>query len=386
MIEVLGSKFKQEFGLYGHRAEIGKVGDSKFLPHLKFLGHNDRYSFSLGLNIIGNFSPTLRGDGWLVTDNTNYELRWKPTSPREGFSDRGGFDWVIVLKKKPPVAFLNFDYDHTLLDAYHQPALTAQEVADGDERLDHVINSIAFYMSDRNSWNSPSESDEFKCGKLGHLYRVKMVDALGNQSWANWSLESASQIRLSADPSWLNAATYPVTLMPVGDTFGYTTQGASTFTIEDQICFEAGSPSSSGTATNISAYVQTTTSNKNMKCNLYTYSSSIDVGAGITNGQTAQNSVVANGVHLETFAYSTGPSVVGGTNYYLAIWSSLDTGTGIVARDTGGPTDAQRVASVVYGTWPDPPTGENSGTNINSIYCTYTPSGGAAFIPKIIMM
>lgn len=380
MIILTGSKFSNAFGQYNNRCEIGKVGDAQFKPHLKFLGHNDRYSFTLGLNVTGNFSPMLQGDGWLFTGNTNYEFRWKPTSPKLGFNDRGGMDWVIVLKKKPAINYLNFDYDHTLLDAFHQPALTAQEIAEGAVRPDYVVNSIAFYMSDRNGMNrGQPEADEFRCGKLGHLYRMRLQDALGNLSWADWSLEGTSQIRLSADPAWLNVATYPVTIMPVGDTFGYTTAGGSytSLGISNALGALFTSPTNVSTIDSLTFYGSRNAASgtANVK-GLRVLHSSLNID---TNG--VGNPVAASTTPSWWTSNFGTPGGASSTDYILGIIT--DAGTRFYCD--AGDTNQGHLDTTNDYTTPQNLGGIAHNNNKYSIYATYTPSDGA-FIPKVFFM
>ena len=214
---------------------------------------------------------------------------------------------------------------------------------------------------------------DYKVGKAFHIYRPKIIDAEGKETWGILKIENGIY-SVEILQEFLDKAVYPI---KSNDTFGYTTLGASTVDNENYISFESGQPAQNGTGSKITAGVQLdVTGTVKYKANLYTYVTSADVGNQIANGQTVEVGVTRTVKGWEDFIFITSPSVTGGTNYYLALWTAgWAGGAALVASDSGGASEVGW-ESLTYGTWPSPVTGENTDTLLYSIYCTYTPGGG----------
>lgn len=381
MLEVVGNKFRYTSALKDS-LETVEAGDfalsTKFGPKLKFnCFHPDELCWgSFNLNMTGNLSATKSGDG-LSFGNANYSIQWLPTGVKEGFNQRGGIDWIIRLLKKPSINYLNFDFDSFRLVAYHQGELTPNGGTDKSgkawvARPDYVVNSIAFYHASKGLCVTQSDVDRFiTTGKAFHLYRMSVVDAKGVKTWANWTVESASQVRLSIDSAFLNTATYPVVIQPFGDTFGYTSTGGSK-DLDGADHVEAGSfaVAVGGDLTKISGQIwhNSGTSSLNSAAGIYNTSLARLAYSSTSSTTGGEGAVLHERTVTYTFAAAT---------YWLAFYQNDDTypsSTGVM-YDASGTSRVQSTTSL-------PATlAGSTGTHKYSIWGTYTP-GGAAYIPR----
>jgi len=289
----------------------------------------------------------------------------------KGFNDGHGIDAFIKLSKKPQAVYIDFDYESKNLVAYHQPELTALEISSGCFRLEYAINSIALYHSFK-------KNNQYKNGKFGHLYRPLLVDANGFSSWCNWTKEKAGIFRLWLDETFLKIAKYPMTIMPVGDTFGNTTlpTGGSESGDFGNSSASSDSYTATGTGTSMSLYADSGTSGT-IQLGIYTISGS----TGTKIGNTGDSPTISAAAWY-TINFGVQPTF-NGANYYF-FWQPS-------ANDMEVWYDATPDAnfgyqySVAYGTWDNNPTVFTSGAKRQyGIYCTYTPSvagGPKSFIP-----
>ncbi len=283
----------------------------------------------------------------------NYTFRWY-LHPNESL------EYEIILVAKPiggQNSFtLNLDFPPGL-EFYYQPALTQAEIDAGFSRPENVVGSYAVYWGKQNN--------QYRTGKLCHIYRPQLIDALGNKAWATLAINTvAKTMTITADSTWLKNAAYPVVIDP---TFGEAAGGASTFTFTNYIMAKVAAPADGdGTADSISFYCGSWVAGGKVKGALYLNSNS-----SLLTPQTEEKSSGAGGVN--TFNFTGGPSVTNGTNYGIAVWNG-DYSVSI-QYDTGGVSGNSKYQNLTYGTWPNPATLTNSDA-IYSVYCTYTPAAG----------
>jgi len=352
----------------GETVEIGDAATGVFRPHMKFNRWGE-CSIGLGFPGIAAMSQVVNGDT-IVAENAGYKLEWSPTPVSSLYNEFGGYDWKITLKAKPPTNSFAFAFDSTNVVASHQPVLTAQEILFGATRPDHVVNSIAFFHATKGGTVSVSDvARGLTTGKIGHWYRMQAVDSspIPKTAWLDWSLPSANIIRGTIDQNFLNAATYPVVLSPIGDTFGFTTKGGSQGSIENTF-WGSKVTGAAGTGVSISAWLIVTTTTHSTKCCVYTYATKTP----FTNGDTeAKNLTTAvDGSVVTTFNFSVAPTLTAAT-YGLIPWSISTTGDCKIYYDLTGGT-ALLYDSRNYNGWPTSYWIEYADYKI-SIYCTYTP-------------
>lgn len=352
-----------------------------FVPRLDmtcFLGES-----KLGLiPQVQSVTETVKLDS-LEAGNSTIKFLWKATPVITDFNERGGIDIILTLLKKPAVPYIDFGYDATKLIPYHQPELTQAEIDEGAIRPDHVINSIAWYHNTKGGLVTPDDTKKYiTTGKAGHTYRMLATDAKGNKTWTNWTLELGNISRLNLDKVWLNKATYPVTIAPVGDTFGYTSLGASDTSTYDGIWSSINeySPAANGTATGMSVGAFSSHSSATgIKLGLYTGSGFVDLAGG----QEAVGSIPAS-ASKDWYSANFGSSynIFSASAYWVAFIAESSSSEMEVCYDD---TDVDRRYTVgsSYATGLDDPATWTSSTSDRtwSIYCTYTPSGGATDYP-----
>jgi len=155
---------------------------------------------------------------WKTAD---IEMHTYPLPAGEGMED-GGFEIDIVLKKKPKSNVFDFQITGWEdLNFFYQPTLTQEEIDEGTFRPDNVIGSYAVYH--KFLANHRKGSTNYAVGKVYHIFRPKVIDALGFEVWGELSYIDGV-LSVTVDQTFLDTATYPVRVDPV---FGYTALGAS---------------------------------------------------------------------------------------------------------------------------------------------------------------
>ena len=64
----------------------------------------------------------------------------------------------------------------------------------------------------------------YTTGQIGMLYRMNLTGANGVTGYGDWSIVGSNFILTLNN---ISNMTYPIVISPAGDTFGYTTAGAS---------------------------------------------------------------------------------------------------------------------------------------------------------------
>lgn len=150
--------------------------------------------------------------------------------------NQNGFEFETVIKESLEGNKIRYKINgYENLEFYYQPALHenhstwADEDNDGNPdsfRPPNVVGSYAVYHANKGNMHpSESEAEKYKTGKAFHIYRPRLVDNAGNETYADLSIdETAGTLTITVDRTWLNQASYPVRIDP---TFGYETVGSS---------------------------------------------------------------------------------------------------------------------------------------------------------------
>jgi len=352
MIEQLSATTFIEQLSSGDVVEIGDSSDSNFKPHLYLPRWDKESGIALEFPLAGTLSPELKGNVIEVTKG-DFKLRWYSVQ-----DELGGYEFEIILGKKPPVNYIDLDFQTKNVKAYYQPALTPQDVAQGVDRPENIVDSLALY-------HPTKRNGIYRAGKIGHLYRPLATDALGRKQWGVLSIVSG-KLRVWFDPIWLASASYPVTIDP---TFGYTTIGATGYNTEN-IIRGGNATGAAGTATTITAALRETgAANTHLvKSALYLQSNSSLLS---TTNQRQDIAYTATAWYDFTLSPSVSISAVG---YIPVAWANGGTGELRIYGDAGTAslwTDAE-----TYGTFPDPAIFVETTSVDLSIYVTYTAGGG----------
>lgn len=355
-----------------------EIGDSKqadFYPQQKISRWNNECNVSIRL-IHDEKNPKVS----LVGD----VLSWKGDKIDALFYDipdgEGASEFEIVLKEKPESNVIMFTVVDKDVEYFYQSPLTEKEISQGSSRPENVDGSYAIYS--KTVKKNIVGGKEYKTGKVGHIYRPKIIDSNGSETWGDLLIKDGI-LSVTIPQSFLDDAVYPVR-HAAGLTFGYTTIGGTSnrFYNIDEITifiatFAGSSPASDGVLTSISMYGNHTTTTVNAQFGMFNASTLALVGNTPTN-------TFSSSPQWNTFNVSGTPSVLSSQSYlfglmyqgttqqmniyYDSLFMTPQAGNGGYYRDT---------VDTVYGTWPSTVTlssGPNSTNFGNSIYATYTPS------------
>jgi hypothetical protein len=329
-----------------------------------------------------------------TTANSQVGIKVQPTAPKEEFNDFGGLDLIFTFLSKPSTSTWTFKMaDNQGITSILNPPLTlacspsvTAVSADGTAAYDihgrlivsrpiHVVNSIAFYFDKQGDYTAFG-GKWYGCGKFGHLYRLKATDSINNSAWFDWSLSGNNPV-LTDTTGFLNTAIYPVILAPVGDTFGFSGNGASAYGSDTDIFAGSIFPGSAGTVTKLSVYCRNYQAANNPQCKgVITDSSGIIIANGITNAIAIANNAALAWYDL-TFPVNPTTSaanyVLGAIFYYYHDF-----------RFDGGDANQGWIDTTNNFTTPTNPSDAALNTNKFSIYATYTPAASVGAMQMVI--
>src|SRR3989344_449740 len=233
-------------------------------------------------------------------------------------SHKDGLEFEVVLSSKPSSNEVSLTSNVPKnVTAYYQGELSNQQkLKENISRPPDVEKSLAVYHTEK-------KNNEYKTGKITHIYRPMAWDANGHKVWCDFKelegLEAGAEYDLSrgltivVPQDFLNSATYPVTVDP---TFGYTTAGQASYFGGDIIL---GNPvtGASGTIDSIVAYM-TGTGGEAAKAAIYNVADSSYI-----KGSTELTP--ASGTAWQTFTGFSSQAIIA-ANYYPVVWSHLTAG------------------------------------------------------------
>ena len=357
-----------------------EVGDrrntTKFVPRIKYQRFDDGF-LEIGVpnGLHGGGDSVTHEGNTIVWQRQIYTARFFDFEGDPENPDGGSYEWEVVLASVPPANSLTLDLRRQNVELLYQPALTAQEIADGHVRPDRVVGSYAVYHTQKN--NHKQGEVNYECGKIGHIYRPRVTDNLGNTIWGEWNTdaETSGELTLTIDAAWLAAAAYPVTIDP---TFGYTSVGASfqgcgngTIAYGNSNATYQYTASSGDTATLLTVYGDKAFGTPTGTLAIY------DVSGLDPNNQLVTGAVTppASPGWASTSALSTG--LVAST-VYTVCWVTTSNSNWNIYLDTGGAQEASRDTVDTTFVLNDPWTEDASfNTQRFSMYATYTAGGGA---------
>lgn len=233
------NKIKSKYQLDGNELKIPapdknsvaiSLGDKtkpEFEPKLEITRWEGKAKFSIkpkGLEVIQKKDKDLifEGDGIkFETPDITYEYFDAPTSTEEG-----GYEYQLILNKKPATSTFYSTIDSTGLEFYKQLPLNQEQAREGEtcyetycekdgqitnQRPENVVNSYAVYYSGSPGDYSKLGGYNFRAGKFGHIYRIKAIDADGNWIWCDQNIYGNTH-EITCDTNWLNKAKYPVSI------------------------------------------------------------------------------------------------------------------------------------------------------------------------------
>lgn len=292
-------------------------------------------------------------------------------------AEDGGFEFEVVLLSRPLTPRITFTLQSKEFDFFHQPALTAEEIARGDIRPEHVVNSYAVYHKTRS--NNRVDGKHYRTGKAFHIFRSKSTDTNGRWVWNTLTVDPVGGfIHVDIPLDFWTTATYPVTVDP---NLGYETAGASvtSHSTSRGVCGHTPAASENGTVTSISVYGLSTVGTCNYVMCLY----NDNVTSGTRLDYSAQDGR-SGAAAWRTNNAVVGFSLVSGTKYYVGHYHNASSAPGNMETnyDTGATADGLIYSSAYSSPPPDPATVDSSTTSKYSAYLTYTAAGGC---PKSLL-
>lgn len=366
--------------------EVLLGGAGEFEPSVK-ISRWDEVSMKLtpkGLDKIASKNKKVSFEGNKIkyeTPKVDYKMYDLPANKE---LEEGGYEYEVILKEKPVSNVVEFDIETQGLDFFYQPPLNEIfKIGDDNGRIvsvdenwaldkdgemvayrpENVVGSYEVFASEnKTNWEG---GKKYKIGKVGHIYRPKIVDSVGTEIWGQLSIDKEKGILTVTIPQeFLNRAVYPVR-HAAGLTFGYTGEGGSVYSYGNNYAAIAlGTPADgNGNVSKISAYAKKFTKAVTGKAVIWLASS----GEVITNGVGGTVYINDTTLSWRDMTYSTQPAVTNGINYYVGVvmngsggswaWTSGSAGTG--GYDSGNNYTTPETLSI------------SGNTTKNSIYATY---------------
>ena len=343
-----------------------EIGDSKeptkFLPQQKVTRWDNECNVSVRL-VHDEKTPIVSQEGDIV--------KWSGDKIEAKFYDvvsedlpEGASEFEVVLKEKPKTNVVQFTLVDKGVEYFYQPALTPEEIEQGAFRPENVVGSYAVYASE-NKTNYVG-GKEYKCGKVGHIYRPQIEDSAGNKVWGELNVENGL-LEVTIPQDFLDTAVYPVR-HAAGLTFGYTSHGSAggAATANDVVGGVYNLPEN-GIVTGISAslFVGGGTAQRLGKTAIYNGTTLV---AGSQSNEL--DTAVSTTKIWENYTVSSLSLTAG--DWTLVHWSAYESGSTYLSFDNTGSGKNGSIASVYGADFPSTITFTNE-NNKYSIYATYTP-------------
>lgn len=209
-------------------------------PYLKLTRRDGEVSLKVDVPYVGEGVPY--DNNRLKWSNDTYEVEFYPKEPevivenghKFTMNENGGVEFDLILKKKPASNVFSFPIETKGLKFYYQPPLHPEHPTWADTNRDgkadtftteNVVGSYAVYHETQDKlWKTKEEAEKYKTGKAFHIYRPKVYDAEGNETWGELYInETEGILTITVDQDWLDSAAYPVRIDP---NFGYETEGS----------------------------------------------------------------------------------------------------------------------------------------------------------------
>lgn len=309
--------------------EIGDIKQSDFYPQVKIKRWDDEANVSLRL-IHNENNPKVTVSGEKIKwdgQKIKAEFYDKPDA-----SDSGGYEFEITLKEKPASNVLEFTLVDKNVEYYYQPPLN-QEFKPEDcvsltetdvvkktgqkyHRPDNVVGSYEIYAKNVTNYDG---GKEYRCGKVGHILRPKIIDSKGLETWGELKIKDGI-LSVTIPQKFLDDATYPVR-HAAGLTLGWDTKGASTVTGLYQYAIGSRySPASTGTTSSISGYFKNTNA-FNINMAIYDHDAANNLPENQLN-QTGSTACAASFDNWKTVNMTQ--AITASTNYWLMLTNNDD--------------------------------------------------------------
>jgi len=334
-----------------------EIGDSKepdvILPQAKIQRWDNEINVSIRLKDFNDYS-VIQDKEKVIFGNELKEVYFYQKPEGDGANEI-----EVILKEKPKSNVVEFTLVDKDVEYFYQPELTSEEKLKGLTRPKKVVGSYAVYSKTKKI--NYVGGKEYKCGKVGHIYRPKIIDSAGTEVWGDLKIENGI-LSVTIPQDFLDKAVYPVK-HAAGLEFGYQTNGGSTWgsSIDDLYC-QSGTAASNGNVDSISFYASAAV-NINMKGVLVLASNKNIVSDGVAGVKVFKT------LGWYDSLYTSKPSVIASVGYYASV---IADNNGVVMRYDSVPSSSLVDYSNSY-TTPTNPTDGSVYTDYSfSIYATYT--------------
>jgi hypothetical protein len=342
-----------------------EIGDTKqpgtFYPQVKAMRWDNEVNLSFRL-VDG--AP---GVATTVVQAGNV-VKWQKGDVEAHFYDRGdsadhpegAFELEVLIKRKPASNVVRFSMQTKGLEFLYQPALTQAQIDAGHSCPENVVGSYAVYHATKSGDYSRLGGNNYRTGKVCHIFRPQAVDANGITTWADLNIDAAAlTATITVPQAFLDSAAYPVLVDP---TFGWSSVGGTQISLGTGYIYAPHytyTPASNGVIQSITAYASGLSTAA--KFAIYNGSGLVDYA----------NVTLPNGWSWVSGSAVLGGSVGSGTPYILALMSNYANNTLSVDFVSGG--ENMYYVSSAWGPFPDPITwAQRSGWSYRfSIYATY---------------
>ena len=274
-------------------------------PEIKLKKWGDETYIKIKFNGFDKKVKPKQEDKKLKWKGKDMEVHLYPLEKTEEHAE--GFEFEIILKKRPATNKIVLNIETKDLDFFYQPELTQQEIDEGAVRPENIVGSYAVYHSSK--WGN-----EYKAGKAFHIYRPKIIDDEGNWIWGEMDI-SNSALTITTDQQWLDNAVYPVVVDP---TIGFETEGGTYG--ESPEAFPRGSrftATEDGTIDEIHVYLKDQDNFYAVECDAAYYNDSEDFQKASGGETIAQNSNQWNDVFTME---ATKPTFSNTDDVWLLVW------------------------------------------------------------------
>ena len=283
---------------------IGGVGTdlSNFVPEVKLEKWGDETYIRIWLEEAGDdFATDVNGKIVWHNEDKSKEYNFYSLAPTEQFED-GGFEYEIILNKKPKSNVITLKIETKDLVFYYQPELTQEEIDRGDIRPENIVGSYAVYHATKK--NHILGQTNYMAGKAFHIYRPQMEDAVGTQVWGELHIdEQAGILSVTIPQDFLDKAVYPIK-HATGLTFGYTGLAGTNSTASGNQLKGGSGTGAAGTVTKVTAWLQGITSTRNAKAVIVEASGKTIISNGISDS----TSIPTTKTQYD-FTFSSNPTV-----------------------------------------------------------------------------
>lgn len=347
---------------------VGNKESSKFKSHLKINRWDGECFICPSIEQAGATELRVKDD--LVESESNLSLiRMYPIAPSKQW-ELGSFRMEIVHKKKPKSnKVLSSILSHNV-KVFYQPPLTQEQTEQGLIRPDNIIGSYAFYHATRQPMHaSKAIAEKYRCCKVGHKPRPRIVDDNGDWCWAELFIDLKTGLQIITIPQeFYEYAKYPIRHDAGADTFGYTGSGVSNLSFEDIITGGVYT-GAIGNADSITALLYHDYPADITYCfALYKDSDKSLIGQTVAESERVSD--------WRTLAFSSPPEIEA-VDYGICIWGNSVSGNHYLKYDSGTGGYRYYRALSYTGTYPSPSGTASYDVENVSIYCTYTPEAVA---------